>query len=309
MAANIDIPDLQRMTFFSGQRLTAADLTELQRTNRELRWLHNRSLHGWGLGIGLGVTGERGATIVTVEPGYGVDCLGREIILTETRQKTVPAVAGGSKGEEVPYYLVVAYKTDAEQKVAERRPGVCMPEGTVRLGEEPRIEWRRPDQLQEGLDLILAQAWIRNCKLSRPLSLTGRRSARPSHQPYVAAGQTVAGKTDWKEWNMNNDVAGVITQVNTSAAHFRSTPRYMAHIVGDRVSEDGTLVDGFAQVCNPTPTGFEMRVLMPRDLQVGASVLNQAIIFSLLHLVGQPSELVRLLGELKWQVVWMGIEG
>ena len=48
-----DIPDLERITFFAGQRLLARDLGDLQRADRELRWLHNRSLHTWGIGIGF----------------------------------------------------------------------------------------------------------------------------------------------------------------------------------------------------------------------------------------------------------------
>ncbi len=297
----MDIPNLQRMTFFPGQRLTAADLTELQRTSRELRWLHNRSLHRWGIGVGLGVTGERGAAIVTVEPGYGVDCLGREIILTEIRQKTVPAVAGGPTGEEVPCYLVAAYKTDADQKVAERRPGVCMPEGTVRLGEEPRIDWRQPYQLQEGLELILAQAWIRNCKLSRPLSLTGRRSARPSHQPYIAAGQTAAGNTNWEPWEISNVVVGVRTKVDTSAARFRTTPHYMAHVVGQRFYQDNAetlLLLGITTIKETTAEEFTLEVFLPQSAD--ASVSSLKLRAELLTIINS---------QLRWQVVWMGIEG
>ena len=132
MAERVDIPDIERVTFFTGQRLTEKDLAALQRANRELRWLHNRSLHSWGIGIGLAVAGERGDSAVTVEPGYGVDCLGREIILTAPRTMPVPAVAHGPDGGEAVYYLVAAYQEDADQKIAERRPGVCLPEGTVR---------------------------------------------------------------------------------------------------------------------------------------------------------------------------------
>src|SRR5829696_7000623 len=98
MSTAQDIPELERIQFFTGQRLTAGDLSELQRANRELRWLHNRSLHGWGMGIGFGVTGERGETAVTVTPGYAIDCRGREIILTETMTLAVPAVAADDSG-------------------------------------------------------------------------------------------------------------------------------------------------------------------------------------------------------------------
>ena len=90
------VPDLERILFYSGQQLQATDLTELVRARREMLWLHTRSLHSWGIGIGFGVGGKRGDSVVSVSPGYGVDCLGREILLSEARTLTVPAVGNTS---------------------------------------------------------------------------------------------------------------------------------------------------------------------------------------------------------------------
>jgi hypothetical protein len=288
MAERVEIPDIERVTFFTGQRLTEKDLVALQRANRELRWLHNRSLHSRGIGIGLAVSGERGDSAVTVEPGYGVDCLGREIILTAPQTMPVPAVAHGPDGAAAVYYLVAAYQEDADQQVAERRPGVCLPEGTVRLSEEPRLEWRRPEQLQEGVELVLAQGWIQNCQLSRPLSFAARRFARPSQQPYIAAGQTDREKTAWSPWVVSNQIVGVLTHVDTSAARFRTTPCYIAHVVGERVKPGDIIVTilGFPAVADTTPVGFTLQVLRPG---VDESEIN----------------FIRL----GWHVVWMGVEG
>jgi len=296
MAEQANIPALERITFFGGQRLTARDLSELQRAHQEQRWLHNRSLHGWGIGIGLAVTGERGATAVTVEPGYGVDCLGREIILTESRTVPVPADPGASEGKDAIYYLVAAYQPDEEQGIAERRPGVCLPAGTVRLSETPRIEWQRPEQLDEGFELILAQAGIRNCRLSRPVSLTARRYARPAQQPYIAAGQTEQGKTGWIEWKIGEQTLGVYADVNTSPARFQGTPQYLAHVPGDRhvVGDSGqvsVLMRTAAGVIAATPTEF--------TLQVRIHIEQSSI---------KVPPLAGFVEGLKWHVVWMGIE-
>jgi hypothetical protein len=300
MTERVDIPNIERPTFFTGQRLMEKDFTALQRANRELRWLHQRSFHAWGIAIGLTAVGERGDSTVTVEPGYGLDCLGREIILTERRVIPVPPVAHESGGGPAVYYLVAAYQEDADQKVVERRPGVCLPEGTVRLSEEPRIEWRRPEQLQEGLALVLAQAWIQNCRLSRPLSLAVRRFARPSQQPYIAAGQTDREKTAWLPWVVSGQTVGVLTQVDTSAARFRTTPRYNAHVVGERllaVAAVPIMIVGFPAIVAATPAGFTLQVLLP---EVAGSNIN--------------TDQVRALSagrfnELGWHVVWMGVEG
>jgi hypothetical protein len=298
MTGNADIPNLERIAFFHGQRLTARDLTEVQRSHRELRWLHNRSLHAWGIGTGFAVKGERGGSVVDVAPGFGVDCRGREIISTESQDVTVPAVAGDANGGEAIYYLVAVYQDDKDQSIAERRPVVCLPEGTVRLMEEPRIEWRTPEKLTEGMELILAQAWIQHCQLSRPLSFSARRYARPSEQPYIAAGQTVQGNTDWVVWTVGGQTIGVFTEVDTSTARFRTRPHYSAHIVGDRhlLSDSGDilfLVSAITAVVDATQTGFTVQVLV----RIEPSSNNNT---NLAEVVNKS---------LKWHVVWMGTEG
>jgi hypothetical protein len=296
MSNSHDIPDLERITFFSGQRLTADDLAEHQKVRRERAWLHNRSLHSWGIGMGFSVLGEAGASVVEIGEGYALDCLGREIILTEAKTLTVPAVAGAPRGSEAVYYLVAGYQCDEQQSVTERRPGVCMPEGTVRLTEEPRLEWR--EAVREGMDVILAKAWIKNCQLSRPLSLLERRSARPSQHPYIAANQTEAGNTDWQSWFEDGSFTGVWTHVDTVVARFQATPWYLAHVVGDRYFRtDGSTVlivsqDALTEV---TPTGFTLRVHIscggPSDSGL------------------EPAKYVEHLREvLAWHVAWMGIE-
>ena len=302
MPDNVSIPDLERITFFDGQQLTAADLTDQQRANRELRWLHNRSLHNWGIGAGLGVTGERGSRTVTVDPGYGVDHAGREIILTETRVMPVPAIASAAGGQEAIFYIVAAYRADQDQLVSESRSRVCMPEGGVRLREEPLITWRKPDQLAEGFELILAKAWIKNCQLSRPLCLAVRRNARAAQQPYIVSGQTEAGNTAWTLWQEGNQKLGVQTVVDTTSARFRTTPSYVAHLAGERylASSPGPLLAiGFSATVNATPEQFTMQVLLPAMKQMPVNV-NPASLRS-----QQAPVIVNKLG---WQVVWVGIE-
>ena len=303
MSENVSIPKLERITFFTGQQLTAADLTDLQAANRELRWLHNRSLHSWGISVGLGVTGERGSRAVTVEPGYGVDQVGREIILTETKVLPVPTVAGAPGGKEAIFYLVAAYRADEDQSVNDRQPGVCMADGAVRLSEEPLIAWRKPDQLQEGFELILAKAWIKNCQLSRDLCLAARRNARPSQQPYVASGQTEAGDTEWTLWQVGVQVLSVQVVVDTTQARFRTTPRYVAHVTGERYLAENPgplLAVGIPATVDATPERFTLQVLLPA-IAAGPVAINPPAVRS----TAAPG----IMNKLGWQVVWLGIEG
>lgn len=293
MTTQANIPGIERPKFFKGQQLTANDLAELQRVQRELRWLHNRSVHGWGIGIGLDVIGETGDGIVVVEPGYATDCLGREAYLTKRREITVPSVA-----KKTIYFLVAGYLPDEDQKIAQRRPGVCMPEGTVRLSEDPRIEWKTADKLQAGIDIVLAEIEIMNCQLSRPPSLAPRRYARPANQPYIAAGQTINDDTtQWRRLVQDDD--SVITRrVDTASARFRTTPYYQAHVTGDRhiISGDKiTLINGTSSIADVTPTGFSIQVQFNKE-QITVPPLSD----DLLDIVND---------RLEWNVVWMGIEG
>jgi hypothetical protein len=297
----MNIPELERITFFPGQRLHAEDLTEAQRIDRELRWLHNRSLHTWGIGEGFGVTGEAGESAVAIAPGYGIDCAGREIILSEPRTKPIPAVAGDQQGKPVEFFLTAEYQDDAAQSVQERRPGVCVAGGTVRLGEEPLIRWKKRNDLREGFELVLAQVWILNCRLNRAVSLAVRRSARPSEHPYIAAGQTPVGATAWTAWVEGAAFMGVTVDVDTESARFRVTPRYMAHIVGDRAlpSPPQTLAIPFPVITAPTPERFTLRVLLPEMAPLPYNpppFRNAATVANTVRTT------------LKWNVSWMGVE-
>ena len=61
---------IERLQFFDGQRLFAEDLQALEQQHRELRWLHNQSLHQPGVATGYAVAGAKGDRKVTIQPGY-----------------------------------------------------------------------------------------------------------------------------------------------------------------------------------------------------------------------------------------------
>lgn len=298
MSDGAGIPEIERIVFFDGQLLQRRDLAELQRAHRELRWLHNRSLHAWGIGSGFLVTGARGDSVVTVEPGYGIDCLGREIILTAERVLTVPSNPGAN-GDAI-YHLIAQWQSDDQQAVTETRDGSCAAGGAVRLTEEPLLSWQRPGAILEGHGLVLAEIRVRNCRLNAPVSLAVRRSARASEQPYVFAGETVAGGTAWSPWRTTETgpMVGIITTVDTSAARFRAVPRYVVEVIGPRFFTDNGepgLAFGITVLHEPRADRVEVGVLWwPR---VSHPVLiNQ-------------NEAPKMFSQtLRWRVAWMGIE-
>jgi hypothetical protein len=69
----------RRVNFVDGLVLTAADLAAEQEYHRGMRYLHNR-LHGYGTVSGLEVVVTDGE--IRVNPGMGIDVLGREIVVT-----------------------------------------------------------------------------------------------------------------------------------------------------------------------------------------------------------------------------------
>ena len=297
---------VERLTFFNGQRLFASDLQGIEAFNREMRWLHNQSLHQPGIGRGLAVTGKRDDREVHVGPGYALDALGREIVLTREQVEPVPPVDSEDDGQSVFFDLAVSYPDDSQLAEAETRDGICLPRGVVRLREEPILCWIRlkrdatgnlspvdpllRQQLKDGLRIALARAEVLQCRLRQDVSLAERRSARPSRQPYIACGgQSVSWTTDV----VSENVLSLTADVDTSSAGFLTTPCYSVRLDGERVAFDDNheiasfVLDGPPNVLQPSPAGFKLNVL----LSIGQAPANAE---------GNPWD--------AWRAVWMGVE-
>ncbi len=289
-----NVPELERLQFYPGQLLTADDLTTLDSNNRRLRWLHNRSLHNWGIGSGFDVTGKRGDTSVTVHPGYAIDDLGREIILAEDIKQPIPAVSGPAT-----YYLVAEYLGDSGQTTEEQRDATaCYPGGSVRLTNDPAILWKTKAQLKTGTDVILAEVSIQNCVLSQSPSTAPRRYATCGQSLYMKAAEVLAENVQWKVWTQSGANIGFKAAIDTSAAKFQTTPVYQAHIIGSRTLASPALtVADFVSIANESSTGFTLQVALPSlsEKVNPASLTDQTS--------GPP-----LLKQLGWRVAWMGIE-
>jgi hypothetical protein len=273
---------IERLKFFNGQRLFASDLQGIDAFNEQMRRAHNRFMHQPGIGNGFAVSGKKGDREVTIGPGYAIDALGREIILTQDRVEPVPPVAGEQNGDPVLYDLTVSYPADSDLEETERRQGVCGTSGTLRLKEEPVFCWVRlggggkkaldeqsQQEIVSGMRIILARAAVLNCQLNQDLSVAQRLSARPARQPYVCCG--VAAPTDWKLWEVADappdnkrllQAAGIMFQsiplilpfglraeVDTSGCGFMSKPCYSVRIDGPRVMK---AAHEFAQTSPPT---------------------------------------------------------
>ena len=337
MSVRAEIPILERPAFFNGQQLTAADLEAVHTFHRDLHWLHNRSLHNWGIASGYAVSGQRGARTVEVQPGYALDCEGRELILRTTETMPIPAVAGADSGGPAEYYLTASY-ADAEalSQEEEMRQGACGTAGAVRRPERPILDWKSPSGGSEGgayrhgMDVVLAAIKVQNCQLAEDLSTSERRDALPPRRPYVAAGQTPEGSTVWKAFPKSDGddqqrILGVWTMVDTTEARFHTTPRYQAHVIGKRTydflrdDEPFTaLIEGYPYIEEPTASSFRLRVLLPtvdladqdQRLLVNPRVeLHDPNVDFTKRLRCRPGDPACVDGEgLGWHVVWVGVE-
>lgn len=321
---------VERSTFFNGQQLFASDLQAVEEFNRQMRWLHNQSLHQPGIGAGFATAGNKGDREVSIQPGYAIDSAGREIVLADAIVLPVPPVAGDDFGSPLFFDLTVAYPDERALSASETRAGVCgNPQaGAIRLREAPVFCWVRlgpaPDRLPvdkklrdavvDGTQLRLARAQVLNCKLDQPLSLAQRRNAKPAAQPYVAAGLQAA-----PAWRLADPADGtsafglqLVASIDTTSAAFHTTPCYSAQIIGSRefsFDVDGAkvsrLVDGFGMLLAASKSGFDLSILVPDSL--------------LSHVPSSPTDpdpqsqtfQKQLLKKVtaQWSVDWIGVEG
>ncbi|MFC7387813.1 hypothetical protein [Sphaerisporangium rhizosphaerae] len=312
---------VERLRFFDGQPLDAEDLQSLEEFNRELRWLHNRSLHQPGIGNGLAARGDKGDRQVLVQAGYALNAAGQELVLTGTHHQPVPSVGGDEDGGPAVFDLVISYPPDEDLDEAEVRDGICAPRGAVRLRERPRFDWVRlrrdpagglrpvddaeRQAVQAGELIVLARAQVRDCALAAPLSVVPRRSARPPQRPRVVCG-TVAAEWRWSPSPPAAEAsfAWIETRIDTRAAGFARTPCYQARLAGPRpllatwqVAFETTatlaLMDGVAYVQEPAVAGFRCRVPL---LTIGGGFTTDAL---------QP---VLDAAKATLGVTWLGIE-
>jgi hypothetical protein len=278
---------VERLQYFNGQRLFASDLQGIEAFNREMRWLHNHSLHQPGIGNGFTVSGQKGDRQVSIGAGYAIDARGREIVLTQAHLEPVPPVSGEDDGQSVFYDLTVSYPEDDDLEEAETRAGICQDRGVVRLREEPEFCWVRlqrdelgnlkvvnttlKQQIEGGLRLVVARAEVLNCQLRQPLSIAQRRSARPPRQPYVACGMVTP--EPWNDWHVEsgseNSTIGLMAEIDTTQAGFLTTPCYSLRIDGPRITvvtsgevQTPILIISSAAIQNPRPTGFTAEVIV-----------------------------------------------
>ncbi|HEV2705515.1 MAG TPA: hypothetical protein VGV59_06295 [Pyrinomonadaceae bacterium] len=75
--------EIKRLNYYNSQFLKEDDFSDEQLYHNQMRRLHNRALHTWGIISGLDVRQVTGALKVAITPGIAIDRLGREIVLAD----------------------------------------------------------------------------------------------------------------------------------------------------------------------------------------------------------------------------------
>ncbi|HEV7606291.1 MAG TPA: hypothetical protein VGO61_03100 [Steroidobacteraceae bacterium] len=138
---------LERLNYFNGQRLQAADLKLEQDYHiRVRRWL-NRSLYSAGIAEGLSVYAIKDHPQVRVTAGLAIDHLGREIILLEDQVVDVVGTHHDSNGKCDGPYLTIRYQED----VVGKEDSSCALGGN----SANRAAWGAPGRILAGAVLEL----------------------------------------------------------------------------------------------------------------------------------------------------------
>ncbi|VTU28785.1 hypothetical protein [Variovorax sp. RA8] len=258
--------EFERLRYWQGQTLRAADDRDQRRFDALRRRLHNLALHSTeGVAFGLRVTRiDEDPVTWEVACGLAYDCRGRELLLQRPRRIDMPTQAA---------WLVLRPRkagrrsSGASACCVASEPG-CIPDEALLLDADFELAWTGGEsEPVEGVALARLDAEGVLDAQFRP------RQARPLAKPRLARGETVRGDTPWEPWTiqepdgkggLRDRVVGVQTHIDTSAAGFTRTPCYIATIQSQtwNLAKTEFAPAFFPHVADATPAGFTFRLLM-----------------------------------------------
>lgn len=323
---------IERRQFFTGQRLLASDMQDIEALNRDMRWRHNQSLHSPGIGMGYIVDAEVGNSEIAIRPGYAIDAQGREMVLLHRQVISVPPVANDGFGNPAYYDLAISYPDDRSLQEAEGENQILWSNTAVRLKDEPIFHWIELDHnlqpkddslkadIKNGMKIILKRVSILNCRIKQIKTDIKIRRAQPEKLPYIFAGKSYPQWTFWQEGGIT---IGLRAQVDTTCARFNTAPQYFASVSGGRfvnseivqylnIEQVPFLLDGLLNIATagkvPLERGFELRLLMPDAAVMNSGgypiVVNPGGFFNM----NDIDYINNILSALTWHIVWLGIE-
>jgi hypothetical protein len=148
---------IERLNYFNGQRLEAADFRIEQDFHMRVRRLLTQSLFTPGIAAGLAV--EEGlpkpSHTVQVLPGVALDSLGREIILVEPREVPVAGKPTEATDPVTGNYLIIEY---AEVATAFAGDGCAVQLGVTFKATED-LAWGAPSRIRAEPHIYIQHQW------------------------------------------------------------------------------------------------------------------------------------------------------
>lgn len=103
-----NVQEIKRLNYFEGQHLRVTDFEAEQNYHGQMRHLHNRVLHTWGVADGLEVN-KNDSRNANIKKGMAIDVCGREIVVPKDQAIDIPKGAGATEGD---FYLAICYRED-----------------------------------------------------------------------------------------------------------------------------------------------------------------------------------------------------
>jgi hypothetical protein len=160
--------DVKRLKYFNHQFLNEKDFQDEQSYHVEMRRLHNRSLHKWGVVEGLTVE-RKGDREVIIRPGIAIDREGREIVLPSEIERDI----GPSEGSPHVFITISYHETHREDD----RQSASEPDSYRRVTEFPEIHAHRQAPAEENAALILARILVDGSGKIHEIDSWGRERA------------------------------------------------------------------------------------------------------------------------------------
>jgi hypothetical protein len=141
--------DIKRPNYFTNQFLVEQDFKDEQQYHRDMRYLHNRELHAWGI-VGNGLRVSRAGNQVTISAGVALDQDGHEIVLLENTPYTL------TPSSATAVYLTIAFRDAYDETDRYSGQGVTGDRFT-RTTERPVIADSATAPPDDGSVIVLAR--------------------------------------------------------------------------------------------------------------------------------------------------------
>lgn len=291
------LPPLERIDYVTGCDLLRADLAGSVAYEARLLALHIATVHQtWGVGRGLAPTLSPDATAVYVTVGFGFTCRGEPIALTQRATVAAPLASGPAATMSRPLFDLILTRARGLWGPCEQ-PATCTGLPTPPLGPQPAIEWSLagdaavdpvPPLGYRALDgdaIPLGRFELQPSGTLVGPDLSQRRVARGPVRPYI--GSAPPGSLNWTA-----GAYALTTSVDTTAAHFGTTPVYLVTLANSPWLTP-TLLGPLASITGaPSATSFDLQLLF-------AQVVGPQPPDFLTQLAQQASQLT---------VSWIGLE-